>query len=269
MPNDAHARPSGEAEELLYDPDVPTPTHGERARTLAAAVTTGALCTIAKDPEGFPYGSFVTFALDEGAPVFLISELAEHTKNLRADARASLLAAESGQDDPLANGRVTLVGRCEILGEGVERDAARSAYLEALPNAAYYADYKDFSFWKLRVESLRYIGGYGRMSWVSKEDWFAGLPDPIAPHALAIIDHMNADHASTMAEYCRAFSKAKETTAATMSSVDRYGFEMSAETAKGPRPIRLAFPQPIETTEDARREMVALAKRASEMLART
>ncbi|MDP6483677.1 MAG: pyridoxamine 5'-phosphate oxidase family protein [Nitrospinota bacterium] len=146
MTNDAHARPSGEAEELLYDPDVPTPTHGERARTLAAAVTTGALCTIAKDPEGFPYGSFVTFALDEGAPVFLISELAEHTKNLRADARASLLAAESGQDDPLANGRITLVGRCEVPGEGREREAARSAYLEALPNAAYYADYKDFSF---------------------------------------------------------------------------------------------------------------------------
>ena len=54
MPNDAHARPSGEAEDLLYAPDVPTPTHGERARTLAAAVTTGALCTIAKAALGDP-----------------------------------------------------------------------------------------------------------------------------------------------------------------------------------------------------------------------
>ncbi|MDP6483678.1 MAG: DUF2470 domain-containing protein [Nitrospinota bacterium] len=107
------------------------------------------------------------------------------------------------------------------------------------------------------------------MSWVSKEDWFAGRPDPIAPHARAIIDHMNDDHASTMVEYCRAFSKATDAAAATMSSVDRYGFEMSAETAKGERPIRVAFPQPIETAEDARREMVALAKRASEVLART
>ena len=102
MSNDAHSRPAGEAEELLYDPNVATPTHGERARTLVAAIRTGTLCTIAKEPAGFPYGSFVTFAMDDSNLVFFISQLAEHTKNLRADARASLLAAESGQDDPLA-----------------------------------------------------------------------------------------------------------------------------------------------------------------------
>ena len=64
MSNDAHSRPAGEAEELLYDPNVATPTHGERARTLVAAIRTGTLCTIAKEPAGFPYGSFVTFAMD-------------------------------------------------------------------------------------------------------------------------------------------------------------------------------------------------------------
>jgi hypothetical protein len=267
MTNDAHARPSGEPEDLLYDPDVPTPTHGERARTLAASIGTGALCTITKEPEGFPYGSFVTFALAEGNPVFLISELAEHTKNLRANPRSSLLVAETTQEDPLANSRVTLIGECGILTKGEEYDLARRAYLETHPNAEYYVDYKDFSFWMLGVESLRYIGGYGRMSWVSKEDWFASETDPIAPHAQAIIDHMNNDHAPNLVEYCKAFSKAKDTGAAAVTIVDRYGFEMSAQTGKGPRPIRLAFAQPIETPADARREMVALAERAREILA--
>jgi hypothetical protein len=260
--NDAHSRPSGDAEELLFDPDVPTPTHGERACTLVASIRTGTLCTIAKEPAGFPYGSFVTFAMEGPSPVFLISELAEHTKNLRADARASLLVAEGGEGDPLARGRVTLIGHGRRLGEGAERDAAKKAYLQAHPNAEYYVDYSDFAFWRLDVDAVRYIGGYGRMSWVDIADWRSAEPDPIAPHAHAILVHMNADHADAMLDYCRALTRATDTTVATMTGVDRYGFEMSALTGRGPRPIRLAFSRPIATPDDARREMVALAKRA-------
>ena len=66
----------------LYDVNVPTPAHAERARTLVAQISTGTLCTLAHDPEGYPYGSFVTVAFDRGNPIFLISGLAEHTKNL-------------------------------------------------------------------------------------------------------------------------------------------------------------------------------------------
>ena len=266
MSNDAHSRPSGEAEELLYDPDVATPTHGERARTLAAAVKTGTLCTIAKEPAGYPYGSFVTFAMDAGNPVFFISELAEHTKNFRGDRRASLLIAEGGEDDPLANGRVTLIGDGRRLEEGADRDRAKAAYLAAHPNAEYYIDYSDFGFWRIDVDSVRYIGGYGRMSWVENDDWSSGAPDPIAPHAAGIIAHMNADHADAMVSYCHAFSKAVDASAATMTSVDRYGFEMSAQTEKGPRLVRLAFDEPIASSEEARKQLVAMLKRAREAL---
>lgn len=269
MTNDAHSRPAGQAEELLYDPGVATPTHGERARTLVAGIRTGTLCTIAKDPAGFPYGSFVTFAMDGPHPVFFISTLAEHTKNLRDDARASLLVAEGGEADPLANGRVTMVGNCRPLKDEEGRESAKRAYLEAHPNAAYYIDYKDFGFWRLLVDAVRYIGGYGRMSWVEPTDWTGSTPDEVAPHARAIIDHMNADHADALVAYCRAFSKAKDTTAATMTGVDRYGFEMSANTARGPRPIRLSFSEPISSPDQARREMVALVKRARAALGET
>jgi heme iron utilization protein len=267
MSNDAHLRPQGDSEQPLYDTDVPTPTHGERARTLAASIPTGTLCTIATDPAGAPYGSLVTFAMDGPSPVFFISELAEHTKNLHVDARASLLVAESGEGDPLAKGRVTLLGHARVLCDGSERDSAKDAYLSIHPNAAYYIDYSDFAFWRLDVESVRYIGGYGRMSWVDVAAWRAGEPDPIASHASAIIDHMNADHADAMIDFCRALTRATDTTAATMTGVDRYGFEMSAQTGRGPRPIRLAFPAPIATPDDARRAMVALVRRARELLA--
>src|SRR4029077_5175427 len=76
MSEDAHARSTRDAPEPLYDVNIPTPTHAERARTLVAQISTGTLCTLALEPEGYPYGSFVTVAFDDGNPIFLISELA-------------------------------------------------------------------------------------------------------------------------------------------------------------------------------------------------
>ena len=173
---------------------------------------------------------------------------------------ASLLVAEEGSADPLANGRVTLVGLCtQVEGDG---GTARTAFLATHPNAAYYADFRDFAFWKLRVEAIRYIGGYGRMSWVDAADWYAAEPDPLAALATTVIAHMNDDHADAMMLYCKAFSKATDITAASMTGVDRYGFEMSAVTGKGPRPIRLAFTKPVSTPEEARAALVAMLKDA-------
>jgi putative heme iron utilization protein len=263
MSEDRHAQPIARTQEPLYDPDIPTPTHAERARTLAAAIKTGTLCTLALEPEGYPYGSFVTVALDDGSPIFLISGLAEHTKNLERDPRASLLVAESGADDPLANGRVTLLGLCTRLeGDGT----ARAAFLTVHPNAAYYADFRDFAFWRLRVNAVRYIGGYGRMSWIGPDDWQAAEADPLAPYAAGAIAHMNADHADAIVLYCKAFSKATEITSATMTGVDRYGFDMSAKTAEGPRPVRVAFDKPVGTPEELRASLVAMAKNARSRL---
>lgn len=268
MPEDAHARPAGASVEPLYDVTVPTLTHAERARTLVSLIATGTLCSIAREPAGYPHGSLVTFALDAGQPVFLISELAEHTKNLRVDDRASLLVAESHADDPLANGRVTLLGRCTPV-QPAQRDRAREAYLAQHPKAAYYADFKDFALWSLGVESVRYIGGYGRMSWVTASDWSSAAPDPIASDAPGILAHMNADHADALPLYCRAFSRATDTLSASMTGIDRHGFEMTALTPAGPRPIRLAFPAPIANKTDARTALVALLKQARATLAAT
>jgi putative heme iron utilization protein len=266
MSEDRHAQPSGSAAEPLYDPDIPTPTHAERARTLVALIKTGTLSTLALEPAGYPYGSFVTVAFDSGDPVFLISGLAEHTKNLERDPRASLLVAESGADDPLANGRVTLLGPCARV-EG-DDGSARTAFLTAHPNAAYYADFRDFAFWKLRVNAIRYIGGYGRMSWISETDWQGADPDPVTPFAAGTIAHMNADHADALVLYCHAFSRATDITSATMTGVDRYGFDMSAKTPEGPRPVRVAFARPVSSAEDVRAALISMVKEARSRLGR-
>ena len=264
MTEDRHAQASASTPDPLYDVNIPTPTHAERARTLVARIPTGTLCTLALEPQGYPYGSFVTVAFEGGNPVFLISALAEHTKNLEQDSRASLLVAESGADDPLANGRVTMLGPCtRIEGDG---GRARAAFLNVHPNAAYYADFRDFAFWTLRVAAIRYIGGYGRMSWITKDDWQAAEADPLAPHAAGAIAHMNADHPAAMVLYCRAFSKATDITSATMTSIDQYGFDMSVRTLEGPRPVRVAFARPVRTPEELRAALVAMVSDARSRL---
>jgi heme iron utilization protein len=258
--NDRHAS-GGPSQELLYDASVPTPSHAERACTLVARVGTGALSTLALQPAGFPYGSFVTYGLDAGAPIFLISEMAEHTRNLRADERASLLVVEPGEGDPLARARVTLVGACRPIA-AEDRARALAALVAVHPGAARYADFGDFHLWRLSVDAVRYIGGYGRMSWVEPADWASAEPDPLAAHAAGILAHMNQDHGAALVAYCHAFSRATDASAATMTGVDRYGFELSAQTAVGPRPIRLGFSRPVSSIDEARKELVDLAKRA-------
>lgn len=252
-----HERPAAEAPAAA----VAAPSHAERARTLLEAASAGTLCTLAREPAGHPYGSLVTFALDEQRPIFLLSELAEHTQNLRGDRRASLLVSENGPGDALANGRVTLLGEC-LPASDAERDSARAAYLERHPSAAGYASFGDFSFWALEVAAVRYIGGYGRMSWVEASAWRAAKPDPIAPDARAILDHMNQDHSDALPLYLRAFTALSDVARVEMSSIDRLGFELSVMSGQGTQTVRLAFHEPITSKNDARKALVALLREA-------
>jgi heme iron utilization protein len=263
MPRD-HQRPEGASAPDDSSPKAPAPSHAERCRTLVAEARSGTLCTIARDPAGFPYGSLVTVAIDaKGRPLLLLSALAEHTQNLAHRADASMLLAEPADRhaQPLALGRVTLLGPCAKV-PAEDRDGARAAFLAHQPDASYYVDFKDFAFYRLEPIALRYVGGFGRMSWVSAEDYLAAEPDPLAGAAAGILSHMNEDHADAMLAYARALAKIPEATAATMTAVDRYGFEMAVTTPAGPRAARLGFEAPLSTTDEVRRAMVAMVKAA-------
>ena len=261
---DAHGRPSAPPV-AFTDPDVPAPSHAERARTLAAGHSLGSLASIGLEPAGYPYASFITFAWLDGEPLFLISRIAEHTRNVTADPRASLLIHDSNSADPLANGRVTLIGRCTKLPRGDGR--AREAFIAVHPNSAYYVDFEDFDFYRLTVEAVRYIGGYGRMSWVDAAAFRVATADPIASSAGRILEHMNADHAGALRSYARAFTRATDAEKATMTAIDRHGFEMTVTTPGGVGPARLAFSEPLVSAEDARIKLVALVRAAEAKLA--
>ena len=238
----------------------PEPSHAERCRTLVASGTRGALSTLAADPAGYPYGSVASYGLDDrGNPLFFVSLMAEHTQNAIRDPRASLLVTEPVPDgaDPLASGRATLMGCLEQIDEA-GRDVARDRYLAANPSAGYYIEFGDFVFYRLTVESIRYVGGYGRMSWVDADSYAVAEPDPLAGSATGIIEHMNADHADAQVLYCQHLAGYAETTSASMSAVDRYGFEMIAITPTGRHAVRLGFPEACNDANQVRVAMVAL-----------
>jgi len=242
-------------------PAPPEPSHAERARTLVAAQSRGALSTIAVEPPGMPFGSVVTYGLDGAArPCFFVSTLAEHTRNLDADPRASLLVVEDTPQgaDPLASGRVTLLGVAAEVTEAEERAAARAAYLAANP-AAFYVDYGDFRCLRVELQGVRYVGGFGRMSWVDVTEFTTAEPDPLLPAAPGIIAHMNADHASALVTLCHADAGRPDVVAASMTAVDRYGFEVVADLGDDRRAaVRIGFRSEQSSADGVRRELVGM-----------
>jgi heme iron utilization protein len=252
-------------------PPAREPSHAERVRTLVHGERRGALSTIAADPAGYPFGSVVSFGLtDDGDPLFFVSLMAEHTQNALRDPRASLLITEPVPEgaDPLAGGRVTLLGLLTPIDDDDARDVARARYLEANPAASFYIDFGDFTFLRLNVDHVRYVGGYGRMSWVDAAEYRRATPDPLVDAAAGIIEHMNADHAEAQVLFCRRFAGHPDTTSASMSAVDRYGFEMIAVTPNGRHAVRLGFPEPCSTGNDVRKAMVAMVAEARSVASR-
>ena len=155
-------------------PAVPEPTFAERARTLAHLGRTGTLATLSRKHPGHPFASSCrTRSTRAVARLFLISTMAMHTHNLQNDPRASLLVTQPDwSGDPLAAGRLTLMGEARRLEAG-ETAEARAAYLARHERAAYWVDFDDFGFWRLEVLDVYFVGGFAAMDWVTAADYAA------------------------------------------------------------------------------------------------
>lgn len=237
-------------------------TPAEHARTLIQGTVLGTLSTLTR--EGDPWGSLVSYGvLEDGAPVFLVSRLAEHTRNLEHDARASLVVAEAAREgDPLDHGRVTLAGRV-VRPAGDRLDAARAAHLAAVPSAELYVDFGDFSLFVLEVERVRWVGGYGRMDSTTPDAYVAAQPDPVAPHAAHAIRHLNEDHADALLLMAQALAGYTDATGATCVRADRYGLDLRIGTPRGTAPdVRVTFAEACAAPDGLRAATVDLARRA-------
>jgi heme iron utilization protein len=239
-------------------PQLPEPTHAERVRTLMSLTSVATLSTISRKHAGYPFGSLMPFALDSlGRPIFLISNMAMHTQNLKADPRCSLFVGQAGA---LGAARATMIGNAEPIPE-TDIASARDLYLARHENSRYWVDFPDFSFFRLQPIDLYYVGGFGVMGWVEAQDYGHAAPDPLAEAAPGILAHMNADHVDAMILLARLHAGI-EATEATMTAVDRLGFSLSLKTINGAKGARINFLHEVATPQDTRAVLVEMLRQA-------
>src|SRR5438309_5931856 len=243
-------------------PAVPEPAFAERGRTLMYLGRIGSLSTLSRKQASFPFGSVMPYGLDDhGRPLFLISTMAMHTQNLQADSRASLLVTQDdGGGDPLGAARVTLIGNVLPLAKS-EVAEARQLYLARYANSKYWVDFEDFSFYRMDVVDVYYVGGFGVMGWVSASEYDDSQPDPLADSMAEIIQHMNADHKDALVSLARKFARV-ESTEATMTAIDRLGFHVRLKTPDGMRGAGIAFLQEVKNPAETRKVLVEMVPQA-------
>ncbi|HEY6332840.1 MAG TPA: DUF2470 domain-containing protein [Blastocatellia bacterium] len=224
----------------------------------------GMLSTISRKIPGWPFGSIAPYTMGpHGQPTMLLSEIAEHTKNLRAEARASLLVRDSiALADPQSGGRATLIGYA-IPVPPPFANAARETYLETFPNSAGYFEAHDFTLFQINVSQVRYIGGFGDIHWAEGARVFSktreDATDPLARHAAGICDHMNKDHGDALLLFAAKLGSI-DAESVQMIDADSYGFDVIAIQDGNHRHLRIAFPEKATTPEEARRVMVNLVR---------
>ncbi|HKW53960.1 MAG TPA: DUF2470 domain-containing protein [Stellaceae bacterium] len=211
--------------------------------------------TLATSQDGCPYASLVLTALDHDAsPLLLLSDLAEHSKNLKREPRASLLFdGTAGRDDPLTGARVT------VLGEAKPVDDARllTRFTARHPSAAGYAGFADFHLYRLDIARAHLVAGFGRIHAIAA----AALRSPPAPALAAaesgILEHMNDDHAEAIELYATRLGGGSGS-GWRMTGIDPEGIDLR----RGGAVVRLDFPAPVGDAEGARAALVRLARHA-------
>jgi len=226
------------------------------------STTTATLGTLAAEAEieGWPFGSLAPFALrGDGTPVLLLSELAQHTKNLRRDPRLSLFVRDpSGPEDVQASWRVTVLGRARPLGPP-DLDEVHARYCARVPNAPSYLETHAFTYFALDPVRVRAIGGFGAIHWL---EGAAILRDPqgggMGHAARGILSHVNADHEEGLKEIVAAATGTRPARAR-LRSIDRTGILVDTTSPDALRYI--GFGREIEAAE-AREIFVELVRDA-------
>lgn len=240
---------------MMTDPtDTEKYSLGRECRLLLRAAGQASLATL--DETGAPYASLVmTACRPDGTPILLLSDLAEHTQNIKRDPQVSILIdGTAGLDDPLSGARVTLQGAAAES----EDTADRQRFLNRHPSAAIYADFADFAVYTVDIARAHLVAGFGRIDWIEAAALAfdtAGCEGLIAGEA-DILAHMNQDHTDAVRLYAE--MAGRKSGDWKMTGIDPEGIDLrlAGETA------RLDFESVISDAEGARTVLAGLAKQA-------
>jgi putative heme iron utilization protein len=212
--------------------------------------------TLATSMWGAPYASLVLIAADlDASPLLLLSDLAQHSRNIAFDPRVSLLVdGTAGYRDPLTGPRLTVIGQARA----VEDPRRLARFTAHHPTSAVYSGFADFRLYRVTIERGHLVAGFGRIHWIDGRDMlFAADAAALAAAEPEILRHMNEHHADAVADYARGLL-GREGADWRMAGIDPEGADLQrdGETA------RLDFPAPVLTPEAAHLALVKLADRA-------
>jgi len=223
------------------------------ARQLLNHQGVGVLATHSIDVEGYPFGSIAPYTLNyDGEPTILISDIAQHTRNIKQSNKVSLTVFDPQENDPQSGSRLTWIGDAESVDPS--DNETRDRYLRYFPSAESYFETHDFSFYRISLRRARFIGGFGQIFWIEPESML--VKNPFRETEQGIVEHMNRDHQQALFHYCKLFGRAGAE-AVTMTGIDSEGFDLLADKRK----LRIDFDSPIHTSEEARANLVRLARR--------
>jgi putative heme iron utilization protein len=227
------------------------------AKKLLREGRSGALATLMVGTAD-PYCSLVNVATAvDGAPLLLLSRLALHTKNLLADPRVSLMIDERRDGDPLQGARVMLMGRAVPTDD----PNARRRYLERQSEAAAFADFGDFGFYRIDLNGAHLVAGFGRIVDLKPSDLLLDVAgaDMLLAAEPNIINHMNRDHADTLRLFATKLLGAADG-AWLCVGCDPEGLDLQRERIG----LRLPFPQRINSPDVLRQVLKDMAEKARE-----
>ena len=149
---------------------------------------------------GFPFGSLVQYAFDDNGDLILyLAKIAQHTRNVAKDDKVSITVIEDEKTDIQQAGRVTILGH---LRPYEDQKLAADIYFRFFPESIDYQDkMHDFHFYRLTITKVRFIGGFGDINWVSKENFMLTRVFDKTDYN-EVINHMNEDHVAAMKDYC-------------------------------------------------------------------
>lgn len=238
---------------------------GAKARRVMRHAGTASLGTAlaeANNPEGSrAYVSLVLACLDlDASPLLLLSTLAEHTRNLQRDPRASLLfEATAGLQDPLTGPRVTVLGRLAPVRDTVTDERLMERFAARHPGAAQYRGFADFALYRLEIERAHLVAGFGEITWIEAADLVLAREDhqALAAAEAEIVAHMNHDHRDAVALIARHTAGLKGR-GWRLTGVDPEG----ADFRRGGQLGRAAFDKTVDNPGNCRRELVRLTRNA-------
>ena len=222
-----------------------------QSRKLSKQKLYGILSTHSVSMSGYPFGSLVQYCFDNnGEILLLLSQIAQHTKNIQRDNKSSLTIIENNTNDIQNAARATILGNVTKCND---TDDAYNIYYKLFPNSQNYHQTHDFNLYRLSIERVRYIGGFGDIHWISRDNFIQKQIFSDTEIDGAIV-HMNNDHQMAIKHYLMQLGIVSNTTS-NITHFDQEGMWIQIENQNH----YISFDYPVDNMKDLRAVLTKMA----------